>query len=108
MGARAAAPASVARWLDRLPRRLRAHKVDAAYLFGSHARGDADALSDVDLIVVAPSTRPFVDRFRDYRDVWFAAPTGVDLLVYTPEEFSRHRKRNRFLRHVLKNARRIV
>lgn len=32
---------------------------------GSWARGDADALSDVDLIVVAPSTRPVVDRFRD-------------------------------------------
>jgi hypothetical protein len=57
---------------------------------------------------VAPSARPFVDRFRDYRDVWFGAPTGVDLLIYTPDEFAEQRRYNRFVRAVLRHARRLV
>jgi predicted nucleotidyltransferase len=102
------APRRVARWLEgRLPLLLRRHGVEAAYLVGSWARGEADVLSDVDLVLVAPSRRPFVDRFHDYPDV-LAAPTSVDLLVYTPEEFARERRRNRFLRHVLRRARRLV
>lgn len=95
------------RWLRALPPRLRRHDVEAAYLFGSHARGDADAHSDVDLIVVARSDRPFVDRFKDYADL-LDAPGGLDLLVYTPDEFARERRVNRFVRHALREARRVV
>lgn len=97
----------VKRWLRELPKSLAGHGVEEAYLFGSWATGESDELSDVDLIVVAPSKRPFVDRFRDYPDV-LAAPTGVDLLVYTPEEFSRQRRESRFIRHVLGHAKRLV
>ncbi len=107
MGSRTDPPRSVARWLrDRLPALLRRHRVHEAYVFGSWARGDADRLSDIDLIVVAPSERPFVDRFRDYGDV-LRAPAPVDLIVYTPEEFTQQRRR-RFVRHVLRDSRRIV
>jgi predicted nucleotidyltransferase len=97
----------VTRWLRRLAGALRDRNVEAAYVFGSCARGEADAWSDIDLIVVAPSERPFVDRFRDYPEL-LDAPTGVDLLVFTPEEFARERRCNRFVRHVLRDARRIV
>lgn len=98
----------VARWLHtRLPTLLRRRGIKEAYLFGSWARGDADHLSDVDLVVVAPSERPFVDRFRDFPEI-LSAPAGVDLVVYTPEEFTRERRLNRFLRHVLRGARRLV
>src|SRR5439155_11484653 len=49
-----APPRAVARWLARrLPALLRRYGVEAAYLFGSWARGEADRLSDIDLIVVA-------------------------------------------------------
>ena len=108
MGTTSTAPAQVNRWLTRLPRILKAHGVVAAYLFGSYARDEADAHSDVDLMIVAPSARPFVDRFRDYRDVWLGAPTGVDLLIYTPDEFAEQRRHNHFVRAVLRHARRIV
>jgi predicted nucleotidyltransferase len=107
MGTRAGSPRAVTRWLRRLPALLRRRRVGAAYLFGSWARGDADRLSDVDLIVVAASSRPFVDRFRDFPEL-LRGPTGIDLLVYTPEEFARERRRNRFLQHVLTEARRIA
>jgi predicted nucleotidyltransferase len=107
MGPRPATKPSVAGWIRRLPAILRAHEVHAAFLFGSWARGDSDALSDIDLIVVAPSRRPFVERFRDYPDL-VAAPAGIDLLVYTPAEFDRERRTNRFLRHALRGARRLA
>jgi predicted nucleotidyltransferase len=98
----------VARWVrQRLPEILRGHPVDEAYLFGSRARGEEDELSDIDLIVVAQSARPFVERFRDFPEI-LDAPAGVDLLVYTPEEFRVQRRRSRFLRHALRSARQIV
>jgi predicted nucleotidyltransferase len=108
MGTRPTAQSRVSRWLRRLPKVLQAHGAQAAYLFGSHARGEAAPDSDIDLIVVAASHRPFVDRFLDFRDVWLGAPAAVDMLIYTPEEFSRQRRSNRFVRHVLRSARRIV
>ena len=108
MGTAATAPARVSRWLARLPCVLKAHGVEAAYVFGSYARNDADADSDVDLMIVAPSRRPFTDRFRDYRNVWLGAPTGVDRLIYAPDEFDEQRRSNRFVRHVLRHARRLV
>jgi predicted nucleotidyltransferase len=90
-----------------LPRLLRAHRVAAAYLFGSWARDEADELSDIDVIVVAESTRPFVERFRDFPDV-IRAPTGIDLLIYTPEEFAQERRCNRFVRRALRQGRRLL
>jgi predicted nucleotidyltransferase len=108
MGPKAARQGKVARWItQRLPTLLRRHGVHEAYLFGSWARGEADVLSDIDLVVVAPSRRPFVDRFHDYPDL-LDAPAGLDLLVYTPTEFARERRQNRFVRHVLHEARRVV
>jgi len=109
MGNSADTPRSVARWLHhRLPQLLRVYGIGEAYLFGSWGRGDADECSDIDLILVVPSKRPFVERFRDYPELWRSAPTGIDLLIYTPEEFATQRRSNRFVRHVLREAQRIV
>ncbi len=68
---------------------LARHGVVKAFLIGSYARGSADAWSDVDLVVIMPSERPFVERPLDLTEVLDALPTAVDLLVYTPEEFER-------------------
>jgi len=109
MGKGSRSPDGVALWIQRrLPVLLRSYRVIEAYLFGSWGRGDADPYSDIDLIIVAPSRRPFVERFRDYPGVWQEAPTGIDLLIYTPNEFARQRRQNRFVRHVLRQARRII
>ena len=59
-----------------------------AVLFGSYARGDADEFSDLDLIVVAETGRPFIERFKDFAGVWRVSPVKrIDMFVYTPEEF---------------------
>ena len=59
-----------------------------AILFGSYARGDADEYSDVDLIIIAESNRPFVERAKDFSNLWNVSPVkAIDVLVYTPAEF---------------------
>ena len=63
-----------------------------AILFGSYARGDADEYSDLDLIIIAESQRPFLERGDDFVDLWKESPIGaIDVLVYTPKEFSKMR-----------------
>ena len=87
---------------------LSRNSVHSAWLVGSRARGDAAPESDIDVILVAPSERPFVERFRDYLPAILAAGVGVDLLVYTPDEFDLMRTEERpFLSHAMASARPI-
>lgn len=74
--------------LDELRRQLAPHLRGSlkAILFGSVARGESDAWSDLDLIVVARTTRPFLERFKDFTGLYRVWPR-LDLLIYTPEEF---------------------
>jgi predicted nucleotidyltransferase len=67
-----------------------------AILFGSYARGDADSWSDLDLLIVCETPRPFLERFRAFEDVLAAFP-GSDLLVYTPAEFDEMRRTRGFV-----------
>ena len=96
------------RFLSALIPLLREHHARATYLFGSRARGGADARSDIDCIIVAPSEREPVECFRDYLPAILAAGVGVDLFVYTPEEFVRLREEDRpFLAHALEGAKQV-
>lgn len=60
-----------------------------AVVFGSYARGAADGYSDVDLVVVMHTDRPFLERATLLPELFEAVPAGIDLLIYTPEEFAR-------------------
>jgi predicted nucleotidyltransferase len=76
--------------IEELKRRLAPHlrRARKVIAFGSVARGEPDAWSDLDLLIVAETARPFFERFKDFAgcyDVW----PRLDLLVYTPEEFQR-------------------
>jgi predicted nucleotidyltransferase len=74
------------RFLGELCRRLVARGAQKIYLFGSYARGEADADSDVDLVVIQETSQPFLERVRTA--VACVEPGWpVDLLVYTPTEF---------------------
>lgn len=83
---------------------------EAIILFGSHARGDADPDSDVDLLVV--ETRPFGpgnDRRREMTRLWSALaefPVAKDILVYSREEVERWRNaRNHIVARALREGR---
>ena len=81
----------------------------AAWVFGSYATGTAAPESDIDVIVVAPTDRSPVERPKDYLPAVLVAGTGVDLFVYTPEEFERLKVEERpFLMHALASAKPIV
>ena len=67
-------------------RKLTRHKVRAAYFFGSYVQGQASAWSDIDLLIVMPTTIPFIERSRDFFEL-YELGLPIDILVYTPEEF---------------------
>lgn len=58
-------------------------------LFGSAARGDTDALSDLDVVLIKRTTAPFVQRGVEAVRYLRSGIGPVDLFVYTPEEFQR-------------------
>ncbi len=78
--------------LDALVERMRGHleatNVERAIVFGSFARGDADEVSDLDLVLIEPTSDPFVERGLAHLPL-FRLGVGVDLLVYTPQEYER-------------------
>lgn len=79
-------------------------RVANAYLFGSHARGEASGESDVDLILVTDTKRPFPERGKDFLDVVHRLG-AVDLLIYTPAEWAHMRRRpSGFWRRVRREA----
>ena len=98
----------VDRFLARLRPLLRKNSARSAWLVGSHALGTAAPESDIDVIVVAPTDRIPVERFRDYLPAILEAGVGVDLFVYTPAEFERMQAEERpFLSHAMESARPI-
>lgn len=76
--------------VDELRRRVRGHvgRAHKVIAFGSVARGDPDDWSDLDLIIVAETARPFLERFKDFAGLYDVWPR-LDLLIYTPAEFDR-------------------
>ena len=54
--------------------------------FGSGARGDADEFSDIDIIVVYPTEKRFLERLEELYLAW-DLPRAIDILAYTPDEF---------------------
>ena len=79
-----------------------------AWLFGSQARGTADAESDIDLIVVQPSDEPRPMRRLAYSEAVAAAGGAVDLLVYTPEELEALKAQERpFVINALMEAKQV-
>jgi predicted nucleotidyltransferase len=55
-------------------------------LFGSRARGEAHQQSDVDLLVIKPSSDPPHRRLAPAYQVLWGIPVPIDILWYTPEE----------------------
>jgi len=81
----------VERIIGEITCRLQAYQARKVVLFGSYARGDYTAASDIDLIVVKETDRPFLERIVEVLDVCElpGSPVVIDPLVYTPAEFSK-------------------
>ncbi len=74
--------------LNTLLQALQRYQPQRVILFGSTARGEADADSDLDVLVIKETPEPFVQRLEAMARL---CPPGIhaDILVYTPEELRR-------------------
>ncbi len=78
--------------------------VQKAILFGSLARGDVTRSSDIDLILVKETPKRFVDRIEEV--LCELRPTvGLDVLVYTPQEFAELSQTRPFVRQAVREGR---
>jgi predicted nucleotidyltransferase len=71
--------------LNALLQALQPYQPQRIILFGSTARGEADADSDLDVLVIKDTSEPFMKRLELMAEL---CPPGVhaDILVYTPSE----------------------
>lgn len=66
-------------------------KAEKVILFGSYAQGTAKEESDIDLLVVARTNLPPGERYGAVRRLVSDFPAGFDIVVETPEEYSKWR-----------------
>lgn len=55
-------------------------------LFGTLAKGSVHEWSDIDLVIVERTQLPFFQRIKKVRKL-LQPKVGMDIMVYTPEEF---------------------
>lgn len=75
--------------LERLVALLKRYGPQKIILFGSRARGEADDLSDYDVILVKRTDRSFMERLQEMVPYLVEFGRPAEILVYTPEEFER-------------------
>jgi len=66
-------------------------------VFGSLATGEIHLWSDIDLLIVQPTSLPFYQRLHEFRRL-LKPQVATDILVYTPEEFDQLRRERPFFR----------
>ncbi len=91
------------RELARVVESLHRYQPQQVILFGSFARGDYHALSDMDLLIVKETETPFIERIGQVLALfdWHDA-LPIEPLVYTPDELAHMRQvGNPFIERVL-------
>ena len=73
--------------IETVKQALLPYRPQRIYLFGSQAHGTSDELSDVDLVIIKKTKKPFFDRLREVGRLLPVTLGAVDILVYTPNEF---------------------
>ena len=82
------------RWLPLL---IAHEQPDKIILFGSCCTGQMSEWSDLDMVIVKSTQAPFLDRTRQVLAL-LKPRVGVDVLVYTPQEFEQLSRERTFLR----------
>ena len=90
--------------LERIIAALRDLGALKVILFGSAARDEIRASSDLDLIVVLETDEPFLERFLTVRNA-IKPQVACDILVYTPEEFEQMPAHSFLIRTALREGR---
>ena len=94
--------------IRQLIKSLLPYQPERVFLFGSWARGEEDELSDIDLVVIKRTSTPFLERLREVSTLLPAEIGGVDILVYTLDEFAAMQEQgNAFAEMIIEEARLI-
>lgn len=67
-------------------------------LFGSLAKGKVNESTDIDLLIVKDTQKPYNDRLRDVVSIC-DYNVGIDFMIYNPEELKELSKTNSFVRN---------
>lgn len=78
------------------------------YLFGSWAWGEADELSDLDIVIIKRTYLPFLDRTREVLSLLPQELGGSGCVVYMPEDWTRIKEMgNAFVEMVMEEGKLI-
>jgi predicted nucleotidyltransferase len=81
---------------------------DKIILFGSFATGNANENSDLDLLVIKDTDLPRPQRTVEVRKLLHGAMVPIDIIVYTPREINKSKKKKfSFVHEVLNNGKTI-
>ena len=89
---------------DRLKKEYKAEKV---ILFGSYATREATEDSDVDILVIAPTTERFIERMATVRSLIRDLRNGLPIspIILTPQEIEERKKiGDLFILDILENG----
>jgi uncharacterized protein len=103
-GRRALLEQELARYLPLLREHMHPEQI---ILFGSLAEGSVHTWSDIDLVVVAQSDQRFLDRIKAVL-LLLQPKVGLDVLVYTPDEFAHLAKERPFVRDEIMTKGRVL
>ena len=87
---------------------LKEYDPERLLLYGSWARNEEDEMSDIDLVVVKLTNKPFLERLAEASQYLTKFEKAVDLLIYTPEELVCMKEQgNAFIEMLLEEGRLI-
>lgn len=94
--------------LERCVKLLREHyDPQRILLFGSLAAGEVREWSDIDLVIIKETERRFLDRTREVLEL-LRPQVGIDVLVYTPDEFAQMVQQRAFVRDEIVGKGRVL
>lgn len=82
-------------------------KPERIIAFGSYVSGEIGEWSDLDLVVITETTLPFFERLKQVL-LLVRSDVGMDVLVYTPDEWEHMKRERRFIREEIAEKGRVV
>lgn len=99
---------SLNRELERwLPLLIEHERPDKIIVFGSYSTGQVQEWSDLDMVIVKETEARFLDRSRQVL-LLLKPKVGLDVLVYTPEEFEQLSRERAFVRREIVDKGKVI
>ena len=91
--------------ISQLVESLKEYDPEQLLLYGSWARDEEDEMSDIDIVVVKATEKPFLERLSEAAQYLNEFEKGIDLLVYTPDEMAQMKAQgNAFIEMILEEG----